>query len=150
MKYQVATFLVFVTSVAAIAQDVKEVNKEEILKVRAASNLAIKNHQIDVAVSYLTEDSNIAASNGAIFSGRNAFKEALTNIFELNPDLYFVRNADEVLINTANTVAWEKGVWLAERPQTVGWKNYGGNYSAYWVKEDGVWKIKSELFVRLY
>tara|TARA_R110002049_G_C9110975_1_gene557726 strand:- start:1180 stop:1638 length:459 start_codon:yes stop_codon:yes gene_type:complete len=133
-----------------MAQDSIDVNRNKILKLRSGSNLAIKNQQIENILEYLTEDINIVASNGEIFSGKIAFKNALTNVFNRNPDLYFVRNPEEVLINTKDNIAWKKGTWTALGPETDSWKNYGGNYSAYWVKIDGTWKIKSELFVRLY
>ena len=150
MKYLFSIFIFLFISRPISAQDSLVLNKNEILIIRSQSNLAIKNHQIENVLTYLTEDINIAASNGEIFSGKIAFKGALSNVFSRNPDLYFVRKPDEVLINTENNIAWEKGTWVALRPQTENWNNYGGNYSAYWVKIDGTWKIKSELFVRLF
>ncbi|MBL7870429.1 MAG: nuclear transport factor 2 family protein [Cyclobacteriaceae bacterium] len=150
MKYLFIAFILINTSITVRAQNGLEADKNEILKVRKESNLALKNHQIEKILSFLTEDINIAASNGKIFSGKIAFKDALTTIFSNSPDLYFVRNSEEVLLNSENNIAWEKGTWIALRPKTDNWNNYGGNYSAYWVKTDGIWKIKSELFVKLY
>lgn len=150
MKYLSTIFILLITSIFVIAQANVNGDKTQILEVRKKSNLAIKNHQVDVVLEYLTEDIHIAASNGEVFSGKAAFKDALSQVFNENPDLYFVRNAEEVLLNTENNIAWEKGTWVTLRPQTDNWNKYGGNYSAYWVKINGIWKIKSELFVRLY
>jgi ketosteroid isomerase-like protein len=149
MKYLFTILILLIGPNTIKAQDSVKVNKNKILKLRSESNLAIKNHQIDIVLEYLTEEINIAASNGKIFSGKIAFKDALNNIFSENPDLYFVRNSEEVLLNKDNNIAWEKGTWTALRPKTDNWNNYGGNYSAYWVKINGIWKIRAELFVRI-
>lgn len=150
MKYLFA-ILIFITTPNTIkAQDSIDINRNNILKIRLESNSAIKNHQVEAVLEYLTDDINIAASNGKIFSGKMAFKNALNSIFSRNPDLYFVRNSEEVILNTEENIAWEKGTWSALRPKTDNWKNYGGNYSAYWVKINEIWKIKAELFVKIY
>ncbi len=149
MKYLFTILILLIGPNTLKAQDSVKVNRNKILKLRSESNLAIKNHQIDIVLEYLTEEINIAASNGEIFSGKIAFKDALNNIFSKNPDLYFVRNSEEVLLNKDNNIAWEKGTWTALRPKTDNWNNYGGNYSAYWVKINGIWKIRAELFVRI-
>ena len=78
--------------------------------VSTKSNLAIKNHEVENVLSFLTEDINKAASNGEIHSGKIAFKNALTTIFSNNPDLYFVRNSEEVLLNAEKNIAWEKAL----------------------------------------
>jgi ketosteroid isomerase-like protein len=150
MKYLIALFILNSFPMCSNAQSNSDVDKQEILKVRDKSNLAFKNHQIDNILSFLTEDINIAASNGKIISGKNVFKDDLTSLFSSNPDQYFVRSPEELLLNTEKNIAWEKGTWVSLRPNTSGWKNYGGSYSAYWVKINGTWKIKSELFVKLY
>ena len=149
MRYLFITFILTIISVGVNAQSL-DADKSEILNVRKESNLAFKNHQIEKILSFLTEDLSIAASNGKIISGKTNFKEDLTALFIGNPDLYFVRNSEEVLLNAEKNIAWEKGTWVALRPNTDNWKNYGGSYSAYWAKADGIWKIKSELFVMLY
>lgn len=126
-----------------MAQDSLGVDKRVILELRLKSNQAIKSHQLENVLEYLTEDVNIAASNGKIFSGKENFRAEITNLFNTYPDLYFVRNSDEVYLNNENNVAWEKGTWITLRPQTTNWNTYGGKYSAYWVKRDGTWKIKA-------
>ena len=149
MKYIVFILLFIVTYSSTQAQDSLGIDKSVILELRLKSNLALKNHQIENVLGYLTDDINIAASNGKIFSGKEDFRAALIDIFNTYPDLYFVRNSEEVILNIENNVAWEKGYWISLRPETTDWITYGGKYSAYWVKNDGMWKIKSELFVRL-
>jgi hypothetical protein len=149
VKYLFILFILISTSIALSAQSL-DADKNEILKVRKESNLSFKNHQVEKILSFLTEDINIAASNGDIISGKIKFKDDLTTLFSSKPDLYFVRTSEEVLLNTEKNIGWEKGTWVALRPNTDNWKNYGGSYSAYWVKVNGIWKIKSELFVKLY
>lgn len=149
-KHLIAILILNSIPFCSSAQNNSDVDKHEILKVRSESNLAFKNHQIEKILSFLTEDINIAASNGKIISCKNVFKDDLTSLFSSNPDQYFVRSSEEVLLNTEKSIAWEKGAWVSLRPNTANWKNYGGSYSAYWVKINGTWKIKSELFVKLY
>lgn len=149
MKYLFSIIIFLMYSGAINAQDSTDDNKNAILNERMKSNLALKSHRIDSVLMYLTDDINISASNGKVFTGKTAFREALLTVFGEYPDLYFVRNADEVLLNEEETIAWEKGTWIALRPDTDDWNNCGGKYAASWIKTGGIWKIKSELFVRL-
>jgi hypothetical protein len=107
MKYLFIAFILTIISVGVSAQSL-DADKNEILNVRKESNLAFKNHQIEKILSFLTEDLNIAASNGKIISGKTNFKEDLTALFIGNPDLYFVRNSEEVLLNVEKNIAWER------------------------------------------
>ena len=108
MKHLIVILLFSNIPLCSSAQNNSDVDKQEILNVRNESNLAFKNHQIDKILSFLTEDINIAASNGKIISGKDVFKDDLTALFSSNPDQYFVRSSEEVLLNTDKNVAWEK------------------------------------------
>ena len=149
MRYILVAVIFSFFTASLEAQESVISDKNLIHDIRSKSNLALKSHHIDTVISLLTDDINIAASNGKIFSGKEEFGRALRDVFNTNPDLYYVRSSEEVLLNKDNSIAWEKGNWVALRPESKDWDSYGGLYSAYWIKKDGTWKIKSELFVRL-
>jgi ketosteroid isomerase-like protein len=66
------------------------------------------------------------------------------------PDVVYVRTPAEVTLSEANSRAIENGAWVGTRTSEKGAQENGGRYTAYWRKADGVWKIRSELFVTLY
>jgi hypothetical protein len=150
MKQLLFILFLVISIVNLDAQDLNLSNEGLIRDVRTQSNLAFKKHKLEDIIKNLTEDINISASNGEIISGKTTFANILNEAFKNSPDLYFVRNTSKVVINTMKDGAWEEGTWIALRHETSDWQSYGGNYSASWVKVDGVWKIKSELFVKLH
>lgn len=143
-------FLALSTFFSADAQEKYLSEKNEILELREQSNLAIKNHLVVGIIDILTDDVNIVASNRQVFSGKKAFENAWTNLFAENPDLYFIRESKEISLSLDGNTAWEQGNWKALRVMDSDWKSYGGSYSALWIQVEGNWKIKSQLFVKLY
>ncbi|MEP5611992.1 MAG: nuclear transport factor 2 family protein [Cyclobacteriaceae bacterium] len=146
-------FLVLLLTSAVLsirAQDGISSAEELILELRKESNLAIKNHQVADILKFLTDDVNITASNQQVFPSKQEYQNAWINAFSNYPDLYFVRKTKEIQLHNDGESAWEQGTWKALGPTDLDWKSYGGNYSALWVKVAGDWKIKSQLFVKLY
>ncbi|MEP1094154.1 MAG: DUF4440 domain-containing protein [Cyclobacteriaceae bacterium] len=142
--------LILGTFLTARAQDDAASQEKKIRELRQRSNLAIENHQVAGILNVLTDDVNVTASNRQVFSGKEEFKKAWTSLFAENSELYFVREPGEVSVSLDGNTAWEQGNWEALGPKTTDWKSYGGKYSALWVKIAVGWKIKSQLFVKLY
>jgi len=132
------------------AQSIDQSVEHTILETRKLSNIAIKEHQIEKIVKHLTEDIVIMSGNGTLIHGKDSLTTYLNNIFINNEDLYFVRDPKNIEINKNAGLAWETGNWKAIRSKTVNWNEIGGNYSAMWREIDGIWKIRSQLFVTLY
>jgi len=150
MRYLLFAVVTLSSFCALQAQEKSELIKQQIVAVRTRSNLAIRNHDVLGIMQTLTDDVNVTASNQQLFTGAEAFRKAWVDLFDQDQDLYFVRVTKEILLNEDGNSAWEQGTWTALRSKTSNWESYGGNYSALWVKEERKWKIKSQLFVKLY
>ena len=124
---------------------------EKILEVREASNQAFRVYDYQKVLSFLTDDVLVTSGSGTLVSGKDQLLE-LINSFVRNPSnqgIYWVRTPDEIIVNSSDNLAWENGSWKGYNSESGNDSFVGGNYSAMWTKESGVWKIKSELFVTL-
>ncbi|MFZ9003109.1 MAG: nuclear transport factor 2 family protein [Robiginitalea sp.] len=118
---------------------------QQIRRLRAASNEAMKAYDHQKVLSFLTEDVLTTTGNGTLLTG----KAALAQYIEKNSgsQMYFVRTPAQ--IRTGDGRAWEEGTWKGYDPQKSTDPVVGGQYAAMWVKEGGAWLIKSQLFVTL-
>lgn len=124
-----------------------QTDKEQIASNRKASNYALKVYDHQKVLSYLTDDVLITTGNGTLLCG----KEELQAYIKQGGDskMYWVRDAQEIVVNADRGLAWERGVWHGYDPEKSTDAVINGNYSAMWVKESATWKIKSQLFVTL-
>lgn len=121
-------------------------DRDEILKLRNESNAVLKNYDLNSYLSFLTEDVHYTISTGTLINGKDNLREYLTQ--RTGAKMYWLRTPTEVDVNTQQGLAWETGTWkgfteLQEKSVT------GGKYSTLWIKINGSWKIKSQLFVKL-
>lgn len=130
------------------AQNVQaqELDKQEILSQRKASNEALRNFNNELNATFSTEDSFITTGAGTLIAGKDELKQYLA--FLIGEKMYWIRTPDEVLVNSKTNLAWETGTWKgyyenSEEPVV------GGKYSAQWTKASGNWLIRSQLFVTL-
>ena len=110
---------------------------------RDAQNIAIAEHDIGKVESFWTEDVTITAGLGRILQGREAYAHA----FSLDTNIIYRRLTSDVAVSTNWPVAFETGTWTggpAGGPPLI-----SGRYSAQWVKQQGAWRIHSEVFVAL-
>lgn len=121
-------------------------DKVEILRLRNAYNAAIKNFS-DEQFSFLTNDVLTTTGNGTLIRGKENLKRFLQKASVSK--MYWVRTPGEIDINTKLGLAWEMGTWKGYNMDTGDKPVVGGKYSAQWAKINGVWKIKSQLFVTL-
>lgn len=150
MKKILFTFLLLLPIIQLMAQRTSKAEKQTILETRKLSNRALKAHNLPDFLSFFSSDLSITSGNGSVVMGKDSLESYLSRVFEEDKDLYFVRTAQRVNVSTSGDLAWEEGKWVGLRPDTPDWENMGGQYAAMWVKEDGAWRIKSELFVTLY
>lgn len=146
--YLAACTCVFVSSLLLtnplLAQEQND--KVEILRLRNAYNAAIKNFS-DEQFSFLTNDVLTTTGNGTLIRGKENLKKFLQKASVSK--MYWVRTPGEIDINTKLGLAWEMGTWKGYNLDTGDKPIVGGKYSAQWAKINGVWKIKSQLFVTL-
>ncbi len=124
----------------------QEMDKNEILSQRKASNEALRNFDEELNATFSTEDSFITTGAGTLLAGMDELKKYLAS--STGEKMYWIRTSDEVLVNPKNNLAWESGTWkgyFENSDEPVA----GGKYSAQWTKASGIWLIRSQLFVTL-
>lgn len=150
MKYSFLSILLLLSTGFLMAQRSSKVDKQAILETRKLSNRALKAHDLQTFLSFFADDLSITSGNGSVVRGKDSLENYLSRVFAEDEDLYFVRTAQRVSVSDTGDRAWEEGKWVGLRPETPDWRNIGGQYAAMWVKQEGIWRIKSELFVTLY
>lgn len=125
----------------------QELDKQEILSQRKASNEALRNFNEELNATFSTEDAFITTGAGTLLAGKDELKQYLASA--IGEKMYWIRTPDEVLVNSKTNLAWETGTWKGYRESTGEKAVVGGKYSAMWTKASGTWLIKSQLFVTL-
>lgn len=113
---------------------------------RSAQNTAIAGHDFDRAASYWTEDVVIRSGLGRVVQGRANYRAALA----ADSATVFHRESDRVDVsgNDRWPLAFESGTWTGSGARD-GRPLIRGRYAAQWIKRDGRWLIRAEVFVAL-
>jgi ketosteroid isomerase-like protein len=112
---------------------------------RAASNAAIAKHDVDGIAKYWLPDFVQVRGNATYLVGKDAIIKTWKDLFASNPVVSYTRIPSEIIISKNDTLAWEKGKWIAVKSYSK-----GGKYSAMWRKKNNEWKLQAEIFVSLY
>ena len=116
----------------------------DVRAARAAQNEAIARQDIERAATFWVDDVQVTAGLGSTLHGREAYRQA----FLADAGMIYRREPDEVKVSPNWPVAWETGVWTG-RHGKGGAPLLAGRYAAQWFKQDGRWRIRSEVFVAL-
>lgn len=129
---------------SAVAQGPREA--AGVRAARAAQNAALAQHDLDRVASFWTEDIVIRSGLGRVIQSKTAYKQA----FAGDSDLVYLREPDRVDVSSNDRwpLAFESGIWTA-RVHGSGPPLIRGRYAAHWIKRDGRWLIRSEVFVAL-
>ena len=119
-------------------------NVAAIRAARAEQNSAIATHDLDRVAQFWTDDVVISAGLGRVIRGRENYRRA----FEQDSGMVYERTPDHVELSAEWALAFETGHWTGRRG-AQGPAIIGGRYSAQWVRREGRWLIRSELFVAL-
>ena len=111
-----------------------------IRQARADQNDAIREGDFDRIASHWVEDIVVTAGLGFVLSGRDPYRAA----FAADSALVYVRTTERVHVSDAWPLARESGTWVG---LDDGRPLIRGSYAAQWVRVDGTWLIRSELFV---
>jgi len=111
---------------------------------RAASNDAIARHDVDGIAKYWLDDFVQIIGRGIYQTGKDSIAASWKTLFKSNPQVAYVRNPGEIEVSDNDTLAWESGKWIGIHSYSK-----GGNYAAMWIKRNGIWMLKAELFVSL-
>lgn len=143
-------FLLSVVALCAtLDASAAEAPAEAIRAARAQSNAAIARHDVAAVVALLDAEYQITAGSGSLFHGREDEADAWRDEFAKAEDLLYVRTPQSVEVSDSGARAAEIGNWIGTWTTPAGPHRAHGRYAAHWRKVDGVWKIRSELFVTL-
>ena len=121
---------------------------EMVRQARLYQNNAMAIGNIEAAASFWTEDVTLRRGLGASIIGKEAYRALLDSSPNEN-SLIYVREPDLIDISPHWPLGFESGTWTARRGSLDGPIAITGRYSAQWVKRDGYWLIRSEVFVAL-
>ena len=122
-------------------------DKDDILRIRNTYNAALKNYDNQLSLSFMTDGILTTISNGTLIQGKENLREYIKS--KSATKMYWVLTPDEIEVNVELGLGWEAGTWKGYTPESGQKSVTGGKYSAQWIKVGGVWKINSELFVKL-
>jgi ketosteroid isomerase-like protein len=132
-------------SVLASAAPSRTDDAADVRAARAQQNDAIAARDLDRVASFWIENVQITAGLGFTLHGRDAYRRA----FASDSVMVYRREPENVQVNSHWPLAWETGSWTGRRVGQSGPALLAGRYSAQWVKQNGRWLIRSELFVAL-
>jgi ketosteroid isomerase-like protein len=138
--------IVVVAALVGCSTTAPNLSSEEaaIRSARLEQNLAISNGDKDAIASYWTDDVTVRSGLGIPVAGRAAYRERITA-----NGLVYVRTPTTIEVSGHWPLAFESGNWTAHRGSISGEEITSGRYSAQWIKREGHWLIRAEVFVAL-
>jgi ketosteroid isomerase-like protein len=125
---------------------------QAIRAARTAQNRAIAALDTAAVARYWTEDVEIRRGLGALVTGREAYKQ----LFNPDPgavargeELIYQREPASIEVSAQWPLAYEAGTWVGHLGRADGPAVIGGRYGAQWVKRNGRWLIRGEVYVAL-
>lgn len=124
-------------------------DEHAVRSARALQNKAIASGDIDRVAAFWTDDVEIRRGLGQLIVGRAAYRQLF--VPSSNPDaaVVYQREPAIVTISTRWPLAYESGAWAGHLGGVNGPAVIGGSYAAQWVKRDGRWLIRGEVYVAL-
>lgn len=127
---------------------------ETIRQARLAQNRAIREQDLDAIVEVMEPDIHATSGVGIHVVGRDTYRRAYADDFEVLDRVVYTRSPDEIEISSMETglaerIAAESGTWTGSFVAPRGPAQVRGVYTAMWRKRNGRWRINSELFVSL-
>lgn len=138
------SFLFILLCHSSFTQSIHSSDIATIKSYRAASNDAIKKHDINGMAKYWLNDFVQVIGRGAYQTGKDTVIASWKDLFRSNPKVGYIRETQNVIISDNDTMAWEQGKWIGIHSYSK-----GGNYAAMWIKRNDHWMLKAELFVSL-
>ena len=137
----------------SVTIDVEEspaaVERIAIRQARAAQNGAMAAGDHVRAATYWTDDVSLRRGLGTVINGKAAYLAQLQTPVHRDSLLVYDRQTTEVETSLQWPLAFETGTWAGHLASATGPVVIGGRYSAQWVKREGRWLIRGEVFVAL-
>ena len=116
---------------------------------RLAQNAAIALHKVDAIASFWTEDVTICRGLGLQLAGKAAYRKLFQDDSSSPTTVIYQRWPDSIVVSPLWPLAFESGTWTGHTGGITGPTVISGRYSAQWVKRDGRWLIRAEVFVAI-
>jgi ketosteroid isomerase-like protein len=121
-----------------------------IRSARTIQTKAIADGDLDLVQSYWTADVTIRRALGQPVDGSAAARKVLEPAPGSSAaQVIYQRQSISVSVSPNWPLAYEEGVWSGYLGDVSSAPVIGGRYAAQWVKRDGKWLIRSEVFVAL-
>jgi ketosteroid isomerase-like protein len=129
-------------------QQATQSDVEEIRRARNDLNEALAARNVERYARYWTKDAVVMWAGGGLRIGLDDNAIRMASVFE-DPHFSGKRDPENIEIDNGSPLyASESGVWVWSRGlKTGGVGTYRGRYLIMWLKTDGQWKIRSELYV---
>ena len=150
MKYHPIAVAVTILLIASITVARSDSDTEQISNVRAEYNDAIERHDVPAIISFFDDEYQITTSLGQLSQDIEGEAVDWREQFASRKDLLYVRSPESIEISKDYPLAVEIGTWVGTWSTGHGPVHTGGRYTAMWREVDGMWKVRSELFVALY
>ncbi len=121
---------------------------DAIRQARLEQNVAMAEGDVERAAQFWTEDITLRRGLGSSVMGKEAYR-ALIKTTPNEKSLIYVREPDFIEVSPDWPLAYESGTWSGRRGGAEGPVGISGRYAAQWVKREGSWLIRSEVFVAL-
>ena len=118
---------------------------QAIRSARYAQNEAIAVGDADGTAAFWTDDVVIRRGLGPLVVGREAYRQ----LFVGDQAIVYVRLPTAIEVSEQWPLAFETGEWAGHPGSAGAPAVIGGRYSAQWVKRNGRWLIRAEVFVAL-
>jgi len=135
--------------VLAAAADDASSDDAAIREARSAQNRAIVDHDLDRVATYWTDDVTIRRALGQHAMGKAEYRKIFARPADPSAYVLYQREPAVVEVSSNWPLAYEEGRWTGQLGGTSGPVVISGRYAAQWVKRDGRWLIRSEVFVPL-
>jgi ketosteroid isomerase-like protein len=140
---------VVVGVVAGLILAAEPTDQAAIRAARIAQNAAIAAGDLDRVATFWTDDVTVRRALGQPLVGRAAARRALEPPAAPAARIVYQRLTKEVEVSAQWPLAFETGAWEGHQGSVAGPIVIGGRFSAQWVKRNGQWLIRSEVFVAL-
>jgi ketosteroid isomerase-like protein len=130
----------------------KSADASAVRAARAAQNRAIAALDTAAVARFWTEDVEIRRGLGALVLGRDAYERLFnpdSGAVARGEELIYQREPASVVVSSTWPLAYEEGTWVGHLGRADGPALIGGRYAAQWVKRDGRWLIRGEVYVAL-
>lgn len=118
---------------------------------RRTQTQALAKDDLDTVVKYWTPDITIRRALGQPVEGAAAARKLLEPAGNPNPATRIVYQREAVSVSASANwpLAYEEGRWSGHVGSVDSKPILAGRYGAQWVKRDGKWLIRSEVFVAI-